>query len=109
MLVFEFKVKGNNRQYQAIDEAISIGQFIRNKCLRYWLDAPREEKVNRFSLNKYTKVLADDLEYPFVARLNSMARQSMAERAWASISRFYDNCNRGMRSSVPRNRIPGNG
>ena len=28
----------------------------------------------------------------YVKLLNSMARQSMAERAWASISRFYDNC-----------------
>lgn len=92
MLVYEFKLKGSKHQFSAIDEAIQIGQFIRNKCLRYWMDAPREEKVNRFSLNKYCKVLADNPEYPFVAKLNSMARQSMAERAWASISRFFENC-----------------
>ncbi|MEC5031445.1 MAG: transposase [Oscillatoria sp. PMC 1051.18] len=92
MLVYEFKLKGYKHQFAAIDEAIQIGQFIRNKCLRYWMDAPKEEKVNRFSLNKYCKVLADDPTYPFVAKLNSMARQSMAERAWASISRFYENC-----------------
>ncbi len=92
MLVYEFKLKGKQHQYQAIDESIRIGQFIRNKCLRYWMDAPKELKVNRFELNKYTKVLADDVSYPFVKLLNSMARQSMAERAWASISRFYDNC-----------------
>jgi putative transposase len=92
MLVYEFKIKAHKQQFSAIDEAIRIGQFIRNKCLRYWMDAPREEKVNRFSLNKYCKILADNPEYPFVTNLNSMARQSMAERAWASISRFFENC-----------------
>lgn len=91
MLVFEFKIKAHKHQFSAIDEAIRTGQFIRNKCLRYWMDAPREEKVNRFSLNKYCKILADNPEYPFVPKLNSMARQSMAERAWSSISRFFDN------------------
>lgn len=97
MLVFEFKIKAHKHQLSAIDEAIRTGQFIRNKCLRYWMDAPREEKVNRFSLNKYCKVLADNPEYPFVAKLNSMARQSMAERAWSSISRFYDNCKKNIK------------
>lgn len=31
-------------------------------------------------------------EFAFANNLNSMARQAVAERAWASISRFYDNC-----------------
>jgi putative transposase len=52
MLVFEFKVKAKEPQYQAIDEAILIGQFVRNKCLRYWIDSPREEKVTRSSAFK---------------------------------------------------------
>nr|WP_309732454.1 hypothetical protein [Chamaesiphon sp. OTE_75_metabat_556] len=30
--------------------------------------------------------------FPFANQLNSMARQAAAERAWASIQRFYDNC-----------------
>jgi len=92
MLVYEFKIKARKSKFQAIDEAIRTGQFIRNKCLRYWMDAPQDENVNRYALNKYTKVLADDEAFPFVAKLNSMARQAMAERAWASISRFFDNC-----------------
>mgnify|MGYP001039794615 CR=1 FL=1 len=50
MLVYEFKIKAHKHQLLAIDEAIRIGQFIRNKCLRYWMDAPREDHVNRFSL-----------------------------------------------------------
>lgn len=31
-------------------------------------------------------------EFSFADELNSMARQASAERAWSSISRFYDNC-----------------
>ena len=30
-------------------------------------------------------------DYPFAARLNSQARQAAADRAWAAISRFYEN------------------
>jgi putative transposase len=41
-------------------------------------------------LNKYCAVLA--ATFPFADELNSQARQSSAERAWAAISRFYDNC-----------------
>lgn len=92
MLVFEFKLKGKETQFKAIEEAIRIGQFIRNKCLRLWLDSSKEDKVDRFALNNYTKVLADSVDFPFVKKLNSMARQSSAERAWSSISRFYENC-----------------
>lgn len=90
MLVLEYKVKAKPNQYKAIDEAIRTVQFIRNKCLRYWIDSPREVKIDRFALNKYSTVLRD--EFPFVKELNSMAVQSSAERGWLAISRFYDNC-----------------
>jgi putative transposase len=36
-------------------------------------------------------------EFPFADKLNSQARQSAAERAWAAISRFFDNCKKRMR------------
>ncbi|MGB3402508.1 MAG: transposase [Microcoleaceae cyanobacterium] len=87
MLVLEFKAYGNKAQYNAIDEAIRTGQFIRNKCLRLWMD---ESGKNKYDLNKYCAVLAK--EFPFASYLNSQARQSSAERAWAAISRFYENC-----------------
>ena len=87
MLIFEFKVKAKSIQYGAIDEAIRTAQFIRNKCLRFWID---NEKVSKYDLNKYSAVLAN--EFSFADKLNSMARQSSAERAWSAISRFYDNC-----------------
>lgn len=92
MLVYEYKIKAAKSKLANIDEAIRIGQFIRNKCLRYWLDADREDKVNCFTLNKYTKVLAHNPDFPFAAKLNSMARQASAERTWFAISRFFEKC-----------------
>lgn len=70
-----------------MDEAIRTAQFIRNKALRYWMD---NKEVGKYQLSAYTKVLAS--EFPFADKLNSMARQSSADRAWAAISRFYTNC-----------------
>ena len=90
MLVLEYKVKGKQNQYQAIEEAIRTVQFVRNKCIRYWMDAPKSAKINGFALNKYSTELRN--EFPFVQDLNSMAVQSSAERGWSAISRFYDNC-----------------
>ncbi|GET42883.1 transposase, IS605 OrfB family protein [Microseira wollei NIES-4236] len=90
MLVLEYKVKARAIQYQAIEEAIRKTQFVRNKCIRYWMDAPKEAKINGFALNKYSTELRN--EFSFVKDLNSMAVQAAAERGWLAISRFYDNC-----------------
>jgi putative transposase len=87
MLVLEFKTYGKPTQFNAIDEGIRVTQFIRNKSIRLWMDAP---KASKYDLNKNCAVLAK--EFDFANKLNSMARQAAAERAWASISRFYDNC-----------------
>lgn len=87
MIIYEFKIKAKKIQLDSIDEAIRTSQFIQNKCLRYWMD---NEKVSKYDLNKYCTVLAK--EFGFADELNSMARQSAAERAWSAISRFYDNC-----------------
>ena len=89
MRVFEFKLKGKQKQYAQVDDAIRTSQFVRNKCIRYWMDN-KDRKINKYALNKYCAVLA--AEFPFADELNSMARQSAAERAWSSITRFYDNC-----------------
>lgn len=90
MLVLEYKISAKPQQYKAIDEAIRTVQFIRNKAIRYWMDAPKEVKINRFALNKYSTELRN--EFTFVKDLNSMAVQAAAERGWLAISRFYDNC-----------------
>lgn len=87
MLIYEYKLDGNKAQYAAIDEAIRITQFIRNKCIRFWMDG---NKINKNDLQCYCAVLAK--EYSFACLLNSQARQSAADRAWFSINRFYDNC-----------------
>ena len=55
MIVFEFKAKSTKQQYQKIDEAIRITQFIRNRCLRFWMD---NQNVKYYDLNKHTAVLA---------------------------------------------------
>jgi len=87
MIVLEFKLKGKKTQYQAIDEAIRTGQFVRNKCLRYWID---HKNINRKLLYRYNTQLRK--EFPFVKKLNSTACQASVEKCWSSIARFYDNC-----------------
>ncbi|NCR08467.1 RNA-guided endonuclease InsQ/TnpB family protein [Microcystis aeruginosa] len=96
MRVIEFKLKVNPSQEIAIQEAIRVGQFIRNKCLRFWMDSTKEDQVNYGTLCRLTTELSNSPEFSFVGKLNSMARQASAERAWFSISRFYDNCQRGL-------------
>jgi len=87
VLTYEYKLQGSKAQYTAIDEAIRIVQFLRNKCLRLWME---KRGISDYDLNVHCAVLAK--AFPFAARLNSQARQTSAERAWFAISRFYENC-----------------
>ncbi len=87
MIVIEYKIKAKQHQLKVIDQAIRTGQFVRNKALRYWMD---NKGINKYDLNKYCRILAK--EFAFANQLNSTARQSSAERAWAGIARFFDNC-----------------
>jgi putative transposase len=90
MLVVEAKLKnGTPEQYQRLDEAIRTSQFVRNSCVRYWMD---NKGTTRNDLQKLCAVLANNKETPWVNKLNSQARQSAADRAWQSINRFYQNC-----------------
>ncbi|MDJ0576008.1 MAG: transposase, partial [Xenococcaceae cyanobacterium MO_234.B1] len=107
MLVLEMKIYAKRKQCLAMDEAIRTAQFIRNKALRYWMD---NKGVGKYDLSAYCKVLA--AEFPFAAELNSMARQSSADRAWAAISRFYNNCKKkipGKKAVRPRSGCPSKG
>lgn len=92
MLVLEFKVYAKPNQFQAIDEAIRICQFIRNKSIRLWMDGGAK---SWFDLSKYCAIWAK--EFDFANKLGAMARQASAERAWAAISRFYDNVKNGVK------------
>lgn len=87
MLIYEYKVDARRGQYEAIDEAIRVTQFIRNKCLRLWMET---RATGRNDLQSYCAALAR--EYPFARTLNSQARQASADRAWFAISGFYKNC-----------------
>jgi len=87
MIVFEAKLKGTDGQYAILHQVLRTARFVRNSCLRYWMDNPGKDK---YDLNNYCTVLAK--EYPWAKKLNSMARQASAERAWSAISRFYENC-----------------
>ena len=109
MIVLEFKAYGKLEQFTAVDEALRTVQFIRNKCLRFWIDGLGK---SQYDLNKYCAVLAH--EFPFADRLNSMARQASAERAWSAIARFYDNCKKRLApvgfpdaKSETRQKVPG--
>ena len=87
MIVLETKLKGTNEQYGRLDEAIRTSQFVRNSCIRYWMD---NRDVGKGDLSKLCAQLAKEFEW--ANSLNSMARQASAERAWQSINRFYSNC-----------------
>jgi transposase len=82
-------------QQDLINDAIRTVQFIRNKCVRLWMDANREDNINKAALSRYSAQLAK--EFVFANELNSTARQASAERAWSSIARFYDNCKKGIK------------
>jgi putative transposase len=87
MLVLEAKLRGSDKQFAIIDEMIRTAQFIRNRAIRHWMDY---RGVGQYDLSKLCAVLAK--EYEWCGKLNSMARQASAERAWSSVKRFYDNC-----------------
>ncbi|EDX71611.1 hypothetical protein MC7420_5236 [Coleofasciculus chthonoplastes PCC 7420] len=91
MIVLEFKAQGKTTQYTAIDEAIRTAQFVRNKCVRYWMDNPG---VGQKDLYRYNTALR--AEFPYVKALNSHACQASVERAYSAIARFYDNCRKGL-------------
>ncbi len=92
MIALEAKLKGTSTQYAKLDEAIRTGQFIRNSCLRHWED---NKGVTRNDLQKLCSVLAKNKATPWARKLNSQARQAHADRTWAAIQRFYENCRLG--------------
>jgi putative transposase len=87
VLILDYQLRTNKAQAAAIDEAIRTVQFIRNKCLRLWMEGRGSGDT---ALQVYCSQLAK--EHPFAARLNSQARQTSADRAWLAIARFYKNC-----------------
>jgi putative transposase len=96
MRIFEYKAYANAEQYAAIDEAIRATQFVRNKCIRLWMDArDTPYSVGRSEISRHTTELRAD--YPWAKKLNSTAVQAAGDRAWESISRFYKNLREGVK------------
>lgn len=91
MIVLEFKAQGKTAQYAAVDEAIRTAQFVRNKCIRFWMD---NRGIGQKELYRHNTALR--AEYPFVKTLNSHACQVAVERAYSAIARFYDNCKKAI-------------
>jgi len=87
MLVLEAKLEGTKEQYEKLNEAIRTARFVRNICLRYWMD---NKDIGKYELSAYWAVLASQFE--LAKNLNSLAGKARAERALSVISRFYDNC-----------------
>ena len=100
MLVFEAKLEGKKEQCGQLDEAIRTARFIRNSCLKYWME---NKGIGRYELSAYCAVLAK--QFSWAGKLNSMARQASAERAWSAIARFYENC-KNAKSGLGRERQP---
>lgn len=55
LLGFKSKLKGSPVQFAKLDEAIRTGQFIRNSCLKYWLE---NKGITKNDLQKYCAYLA---------------------------------------------------
>jgi putative transposase len=87
LFVLEAKLRGSTKQFAVIDEMIRTAGFVRNSCIRHWMD---NRGVGQYNLSALCAVLAK--EYEWAKKLNSQARQASAERAWQSVARFYDNC-----------------
>jgi putative transposase len=92
MFILEYKLRGKESQFRAIDESIRTVQFVKNKCLRYWED---NKGVGQKDI--YKQVTALRKEFSFVKDLNSTACQQACERTWTAILKFYTNC----KNSVP--------
>ncbi|MEQ8755833.1 MAG: transposase [Coleofasciculus sp. G1-WW12-02] len=85
------RAKGKTTQYLAIDEAIRTSQFVRNKCIRYWMDNKNVEQKDLYRYNTSLRA-----EFSYVLDLNSHACQTAVERAYSSIARFYSNCKKAI-------------
>jgi IS605 OrfB family transposase len=86
LIILEYKLKGKNEQYRALDEAIRTALFVRNKSVRYWLD---NRGVGRTQLMRHNTQLRAEFEW--CKKLNSHACQASVDRAWFAITRFYSN------------------
>jgi putative transposase len=55
MLVFEAKLRGTDEQYAILDEMIRTARFVRNSCLRYWMDNKGSIGTTSISIARYSE------------------------------------------------------
>ena len=55
MLVFEAKLEGIDEQYRLLDAAIRTARFVRNACLRYWMD---NRDIGRYDSTPLVKLVS---------------------------------------------------
>lgn len=89
MITLEFKLKGKEAQYRIVDEMIRTFQFVRNKCLRFWMDG---YNVKLSEVNAEATRVRHDPQWEWAGKLESSAAQAASERAMSAIRRFYENC-----------------
>ena len=77
MLIYEYKLRCTKGQQAAMDDAIRIAQFIRNKCLRLWMDKSR---IGANDLQIYCSRLAHTFD--FAARLDTPADSARSAAPW---------------------------
>lgn len=65
LLVYEAKLKGKQNQDDRLNEAIRTGLFVRNSCLRLWVDGLAK---SRNDLYKYCKELANNPDFPWAKK-----------------------------------------
>lgn len=90
MITLEFKLKGKEIQYRIVDEMIRTFQFVRNKCLRFWVDG---QNIKLSEVNAEATRVRHNSEWTWAGKLESSAAQAASERAMSAIRRFYENCN----------------
>jgi hypothetical protein len=59
MFVLEVKTYAKFGQFKAVDEAIGICQFIRNKSICLWID---DDVKSGFALSKYCAIWAKEFD-----------------------------------------------
>ena len=97
MITLEFKLKGKETQYRIVDEIIRTFQFVRNKCLRFWIDGQR---VKLSEVNAEATKIRHNIEFPWASKLESSSAQAASERTMAAIRRFFDNCKAGIPGNI---------
>jgi putative transposase len=80
MLVTEFKLYGMQDQFKRIDECIRTTQFIRNKCIRLWINEGAKPKDKRAKIGKYefsaqAAVLAEQYGFMIIVKRRPKAKR----------------------------------